>query len=87
MYKYNQSAISIVKNPQFHGRSKHIAIKYRFVREQVSDGKLELRYCKTNDIIADMMTKRLSGEQFEKLRLMAGVAPMIEPSESSEKEC
>ena len=38
-------------------------------------------------MIADMMTKGLSGEQFEKLRFMAGVAPMIEHPESSEKNC
>ena len=58
-----------------------------FVREQVGSGKLKLKYCKTNDMIADMMTKGLSGEQFEKLRLMAGMAPMTEHPESSEKEC
>ena len=58
-----------------------------FIREQASDGKLELRYCRTNDMIADMMTKGLSGEQFEKLRLIAGMVPMIEHPESSEKDC
>ena len=77
----------MAKNPQFHGGTKHIAIKYHFIREQVSSGKLELRYCKTIDMIADMLTKGLSGEQFEKPRLMSGVTPMIEHSESSEKEC
>ena len=87
IFEDNQSAISIAKNPQFHGRTKHIAIKYHFIREQVSNGKVELKYCKTNDMIADFMTKGLSGEQFEKLRLMAGVAPMIAHPETSEKEC
>ena len=38
-------------------------------------------------MITDMMTKGLSDEQFEKLRLMAGVAPVIEHPESSEREC
>ena len=80
IFEDNQSAISMAKNPQFHGRSKHIAIKYHFIREQVSSGKVELKYCRTNDMVADIMTKGLSGEQFEKLRLMAGVAPMIEHS-------
>ena len=70
IYEDNQSAISMAKNPQFHGRVKHIDIKYHFVREQVGNGKLELKYCKTNDKIADMTTKELSGEQFERLRLM-----------------
>ena len=87
IYEDNQSAISMARNPQFHGRTKHIAIKYHFIREQVTNGKLELRYFRTNDMVADMMTKGLSGEQFEKLRLMAGMAPMNEHPESSEKEC
>ena len=72
-----QSAISMLRNPQFHGRSKHIGIKYHFIREQVTSGKVELKYCRTSDMVADIMTKKLNGEQFEKLRLMAGVAPMI----------
>ena len=82
IYEDNQSVISMAKNPQFHGRTKHIAIKYHFIREQVSSGKLEMKYCKTNDMIADMLTKGLSGEQSEKLRLMAGVTSIIEHSES-----
>ena len=87
IYEDNQSAISMAKNSQFHGRTKHIAIKYHFIKEQVSSGKLELKYCKTNDMIADMLTKGLSGEHFEKMRLMAGVTSITEHSESSEKEC
>ena len=87
IYEDNQSAISMARNPQFHGRTKHIAIKYHFIREQVTNGKLELRYFRTNDMVADMMTKGLSGEQFEKLRLMAGMAPMNEHPELREKEC
>ena len=43
--------------------------------------------CRTNDMISDMMTKGLSDEQFEKVRPMAEMAPMIEHPESSEKEC
>ena len=84
IYEDNQSAISVAKNPQFQGRTKHIVIKYHFIREQVNCKTLEL---KINDMIADMLTKGLSGEQFEKLRFMAGVAPIIKHSESSEKEC
>ena len=78
IFEDNQSTISMARNPQFHGRSKHIALKYHFIRDQVSDGKIDLKYCNTSDMVADIMTKGLSGEQFEKLRRMAGVAPMIE---------
>ena len=44
----------------------------------MSDGKIDLKYCNTSDMVADIMTKGLCGQHFEKLRLMAGVAPMIE---------
>ena len=70
IFEDNQSAICIAKNPQFHGRSKHI---YHFIREQVCNNTVELKYCRTNEMTADMLTKGLHGEQFEKLRHMAGV--------------
>jgi len=56
MHEDNHSAISMTKNPQFHDRAKLIDIKYHFVREQVGSGKLELKYCKTNDMIADIQS-------------------------------
>ena len=40
IYKDNQSTISMAKNPQFLGRTKHTAIKYHFIRKQVNNGKL-----------------------------------------------
>ena len=86
IFEDNESTISMAKNPQFHGRSKHIAIKYHFIREQVCDNTIELQYCRTNDMIADMLTKGLHAEQFAKLRHMAGIKEMFILS-ASEKEC
>ena len=45
IFEDNQSAICMAKNPQFHGRAKHIGIKYHFIREQVSNNTIKLRYC------------------------------------------
>ncbi len=73
----NQSAICMAKSPQFHGRTKHIDIKFHFVREQVNEGKIKLEYCQTGDMIADMLTKGLSHAQLSKLRSLAGVKPNI----------
>ena len=72
----NQSAIQMTKNPEFHGRAKHIGINFHFVRELVSDGTVELQYCPTQEMIADMLTKGLPQEQFNKLRQMAGIKAM-----------
>ena len=73
LFEDNQSAIYIAKNPQFHGRTKHIEIKYHFTREQVKKGIIDLQYCRTEDMIADMFTKALLKEKFIKLRDMAGI--------------
>ena len=70
---------------QFHGQAKHTDIKHHIIREQVSKGEIELRYCRTNDMIADILTKGLSSEQFEKPTSMIRVQSMIH-SGSSEKE-
>lgn len=57
IYEDNQSAICIAKNPQSHGRSKHIDIKFHYIREQVQQKTIELKYCKTEDMVADLLTK------------------------------
>ena len=76
IFEDNQSAICMTKNPQFHGRAKHIAIKYHFIREQVGNGTIKLKYCPTNEMLADMFTKGLSREQFGKLRSQAGIVEL-----------
>ena len=75
LFEDNQSAIYIAKNLQFHGRTKHIEIKYYFTREKVKKGTIDLQYCRTKDMITDMFTKALLKEKFIKLRDMAGIKP------------
>ena len=81
IYEDNQSAICLSKNPQFHGRSKHIAIKYHFIRDNVKNGTVDIEYCRSEDMIADIMTKGVYGERFKKLRRLIGVQKMIERNE------
>ena len=69
----NQSCIAMAKNPQQHGRSKHIDIKYHFVRELVENKTIKLKYCPTKEMIADFLTKGLNREQFFYLRKKAGI--------------
>ena len=73
IFKDNQTAIKMAKNPQYHGRSKHISIKYHFIQEQVSSNNIELRYCRTYNMIADIFTKGLSTSKFVKLQDMIGI--------------
>ncbi len=69
----NQSAIALTKNPVAHCRSKHIDIRYHYVREAIQNQKIAVRYCPSNKMIADLLTKPLPKTQFEKLRHVMGV--------------
>lgn len=55
----NQSAIAIAKNPVHHQRTKHIDIKYHFIREKVNLGLFKLYYLPSKEMLADILTKPL----------------------------
>ena len=74
LHEDNQAAICLSKNPQGHGKSKHIEIKYHFIREQVKNGAIKLQYCQTSDMVADVLTKGLAKDKFEKLRALTGLS-------------
>jgi hypothetical protein len=67
IFEDNQSAICIAKNSVFHGRTKHIGIKYHYIREKVNDKSIELKYCPTEEMTADVLTKGLNRDKFERL--------------------
>jgi hypothetical protein len=55
----NQSCIKLSENPVFHDRSKHIEIRYHFIRDWVQRGAVQLQYIPTDDQVADILTKAL----------------------------
>lgn len=69
----NQSTVAMSDNPQFHGKTKHIDIKSHYVREKCNDNEIQLVYCPTNDMIADIFTKGLNKDKFKRLREMMGM--------------
>ena len=60
----NKSAIALSKNPVYHERSKHIDVRYHFIREQVKNKEIEPVYIKSEDQVADIFTKPLKAELF-----------------------
>ncbi|KAH9687063.1 hypothetical protein KPL70_014633 [Citrus sinensis] len=74
----NNSTIKLSKNPVLHGRSKHIDIRFHFLRDLTKDGTVELVYCSTQNQIADIMTKLLKLEVFEALREGLGMCRVPE---------
>jgi transposase InsO family protein len=59
----NQSAILLAKNAMFHERTKHIAIRYHFIREKLEEGEICVEYVPTNEQVADVLTKPLTREK------------------------
>ncbi|KAG8640637.1 hypothetical protein MANES_13G070650v8 [Manihot esculenta] len=69
----NSSAIKLSKNPVLHGRSKHIDVKYYFLRDLCNEGKIELKYCPGEEQLADIFTKSLKLHSFLNLINLMGV--------------
>ena len=55
----NQSAIALAQDHQYHAHSKHINVRFHFIRWLVNNGSICLTYCPTTDMIADVLTKAL----------------------------
>lgn len=69
----NQSAIKLIQNPQFHKRTKHIDVRYQFIREQYELGNININYIPTNLQESDILTKPLSKTTFQNLRKLIGI--------------
>jgi hypothetical protein len=68
IYFDNTSAIDISKNSMMHSKTKHISIKYHFLREQVLDKNIKVEYVRKKEQVVDIFTKLLPREAFEYLR-------------------
>ena len=74
LYEDNQGAIALSKNPKDHPRTKHIDIKYHYIRECMEKKEAQLIYCTTEDMLADILTKGLPKVRYQHLRSLLGVA-------------
>ena len=69
----SQSAICLTKDQMFHERTKHIDVKYYYVRDVVAQGKLKVRKISTHDNPADMLTKPVLVAKFELCSSLVGI--------------
>jgi hypothetical protein len=64
----NENAIGMADNPVEHSRTKHIAIRYHFLRDHQQRGDIEIAYINTKEQLANIFTKPLDEKTFTKLR-------------------
>jgi len=69
----NQGCIALAKNPTHHSRTKHIDIQHHFIREKLESGEIGLKYCPTQDMVADVLTKALAKERHQNLTRSMGL--------------
>ncbi|CAI7898312.1 unnamed protein product, partial [Closterium sp. NIES-54] len=68
----NRFAIRIANKSGFANQTKHIALRYFFVKDEIEKGTLELFYCPTSEMAADYLTKKLEKQKFELCMLLTG---------------
>ena len=65
LYTGNNGALALAKNPVFHERTKHIAVKYYYIRQLIEKGIINLVYISTKDQKSDGLTKPLDKTKFK----------------------
>ncbi|XP_070014192.1 secreted RxLR effector protein 161-like [Nicotiana sylvestris] len=69
----NKSAQTLVKNPMYRDRSKHIDTWYHFIRECIAKKEVELKFVKSHNQVANIFTKLLKLKDFQRLRSNLGM--------------
>ncbi|KAJ5501111.1 Reverse transcriptase RNA-dependent DNA polymerase [Penicillium freii] len=71
----NTGAIALAKNPEYHARTKHIAVRYHFLRQEISSSSVALQYVATQQQAADGLTKPLGTTAFHRFVDQLGLRP------------
>ena len=74
IYNDNQSAEKLAKNPVYHARSKHIDIRYHFIRQAIKEYPLRIEYLPTEEMTADILTKPLGANKHEFCTVKLGLS-------------
>jgi hypothetical protein len=74
----SQSAIALSKNVVFLERSKHIYVRYNFIRNCIGDGKMDVEQVHTEEQLANILTKPLGHAKFCELHVQLGVGKIVD---------
>ena len=80
----NQSCVKLSENPVFYNKSKHIEIKYHYIRDMMQRKAVHVQYLSTHEQVADVFTKLLARMKFEYFCDRLG---LVENASLAEREC
>ncbi len=66
----NKGAMSLTENPEFHRKTKHIEVRWHWIREKVERKEIAIMYISTKEMLADGLTMALSPKMFKDFRRM-----------------
>ena len=84
IFNDNAGTVAISKNPVHHDKTKHIALRHHYIREKVEDNTISLNHVPSASNIADLLTKSLPRETFDRLRELLGLGYRSDQGEVSE---
>jgi hypothetical protein len=64
IYFDNTTAVAMVKDPKYHGKTKHIKMRYHYIRDAIIEYDVILKHIYTNSMVADPLTKPIAREAF-----------------------
>lgn len=73
IYEDNTSCIDLAHNPENHNRTKHIDVKFHYIRQLIENKEIELSWLETSKMVADTMTKPLGPSKFDDFKAQMGV--------------
>lgn len=73
LYIDNQSALQVAKNPEHHGRMKHLDLRFYWLRDEVEKGSIRLEHIRTDEMPADLLTKSLQRVKVQRFAEMMGL--------------
>ena len=64
IYYDNTTAVAVVKNPKYHGKTKHIKMRYHYIREAITEHDMILKHISINSMVADPLIKPIAKNAF-----------------------
>ena len=84
IYSDNQGSLALTENPKLHQHTKHIAVKYHYLREERSKGVVRYWYCPTEDMAADGLTKPLGPAKHKSFVSQLRLRWVVPPDQAEE---